>query len=266
MLNMELWLSLLLFFITGAASGILGGLLGIGGAIILVPALTLLYGVPIHMAIAVSLLNNVAVSVSSTLRYRRMGLLNRRVIFLMNVGSVAGIVIGTFIATKSPEDAIKVLFGAFLLFMVANALLQRNAADAEGMPELNNKAEGGLAGLGFVMGLMGALLGLGGGTVAVPVLNNIFKMPLKQAIANSLATIILASTLGAIIYFYLSSGTLFSAEEALLTTVTIIPGSIIGANIGTRISEHLHTKYIKYIFYVLLLYIAYSMIKSGMGW
>lgn len=263
---MELWLSLALFFITGIISGLFGGMLGIGGATILVPALTLIFGLPVYLAIGVSLLNNVAVSTSATMRYRKRGLLNRRVILVMNLGSILGIIIGTFIATRSPEAAIKVLFGAFLLFMVANGLLRRNAVESAGMVELTPKTEVGLSGLGFVMGLLGALLGLGGGTVAVPTLNNVFKMPLKQAIANSLATVILASALGAVIYFYLSAGTLFSAEEALLTAFTIVPGSIIGASLGARISERIDTKYIKYIFYAMLLYIAYNMIKSGLGW
>ena len=184
----------------------------------------------------------------------------------MNVGSVAGIVIGTFLATRSPEATLKVFFGVFLLLMVANAFLHKGAENTETMKDPTRREEAGLTGLGFVMGLLGALLGLGGGTVAVPVLNTIFKMPLKQAIANSLATIILSSALGAIIYFYLGSGTLFTGDEVFLTAVSIIPGSVIGARAGAILSEHLHTKYIKYIFYALLLYIGYSMIKSGVGW
>lgn len=263
---MEFWLSLLLYFATGVVSGTLGGLLGIGGATILVPALTLIFVLPIHLAIGVSLLNNVAVSLSATIKYRNRGLLDKRIILIMNVGSIAGIFLGTYLATRSPEAALKVVFGIFLLFMVADAFLRKIAVESDSMGELTIKKEAGLTGLGFVMGLLGALLGLGGGTVAVPVLNNLFKMPLKRAIANSLATIIVSSSLGAIIYFYLSSGTLFSAEEALLTAVTIIPGSVLGARAGAVISEHLHTRYIKYIFYALLLYIAYNMIISGLGW
>lgn len=263
---MEFWLSLLLYFATGVVSGTLGGLLGIGGATILVPALTLIFVLPIHLAIGVSLLNNVAVSLSATIKYRNRGLLDKRIILIMNVGSIAGIFLGTYLATRSPEAALKVVFGIFLLFMVADAFLRKSAVESNSMGELTIKKEASLTGLGFAMGLLGALLGLGGGTVAVPVLNNLFKMPLKRAIANSLATIIVSSSLGAIIYFYLSSGTLFSTEEALLTAVTIIPGSVLGARAGAVISEHLHTRYIKYIFYALLLYIAYNMIISGLGW
>ncbi len=263
---MDLWLSLVMFFISGIVSGTLGGLLGIGGATILVPALTLLFGLPIHLAIAVSLVNNVVVSLTATMRYRNRGLLHRKVILIMNVGSIAGIAIGTFMATRSPEATLKVFFGVFLLLMVVNVLLNKEAENTEVMKDPTHREEVGLTGLGFVMGLLGALLGLGGGTVAVPVLNTVFKMPLRQAIANSLATIILSSALGAIIYFYLGSGTLFTGNEAILTAASIVPGSILGARAGAMLSEHLHTKYIKYIFYALLLYIAYSMIKSGVGW
>jgi uncharacterized membrane protein YfcA len=263
---MEFWLTLLLLFATGAVSGTFGGLLGIGGATILVPALALIFGLPIHLAIGVSLLNNVAVSITATMRYRNRGLLDKRVIRIMNVGSIAGIVLGALLATMSPESVLKVVFGAFLLFMVADAFVHKEAAEDCSAGELTAKKEAGLTGLGFVMGLLGALLGLGGGTVAVPTLNNIFKVPLKRAIANSLATIILSSSLGALIYFYLSSGTLFSAEEALTTAVAIVPGSVLGARAGAVISEHLHAKHIKYIFYALLLYIAYNMVKSGLGW
>jgi uncharacterized membrane protein YfcA len=263
---MELWLNILLLFTTGVISGTFGGLLGIGGASILVPALTLIFGLPIHLAIGVSLLNNVIVSLAATMRYRKQGLLNRKAIFMMNAGSIAGIAIGTFLATRSPESMLKVMFGSFLLFMAANGILHRNAVEGEPMREPSARERAGLSGLGFIMGLLGAMLGLGGGTVAVPVLNGLFRMPIKHAIANSLATIIVSSSLGAIIYFWLSSCTLFSAEEAMLTAATIIPGSAAGARAGAIISGRLHAKYIKYIFYALLLYIAYNMIRSGLGW
>ncbi|AFC99713.1 putative permease [Methanocella conradii HZ254] len=261
-----MWLTIVLFFITGVVSGTFGGLLGIGGASILVPALTLIFGLPIHLAIGVSLLNNVVVSFTATMRYRKQGLLSGKVILIMNVGSVAGIIIGTFLATRSPEAFLKALFGAFLMFMAANAFLHRNAVEGRPIGDPSPEEKAALSGLGFIMGLLGALLGLGGGTVAVPVLNTLFRMPLKYAIANSLATIIVSSSLGALIYFWLSSGTLFSAEEALMTAIAIIPGSAVGARAGAVLSERLHARYIKYIFYALLLYIAYNMIKSGLGW
>ncbi len=126
------------------------------------------------------------------------------------------------------------------------------------MEKVHAEQKPGLMVLGFVMGLLGAILGIGGGTVAVPTLNDIFHLPIKNSIANSLATIVVASSLGAVVYFYLGAGTLFSAQQALLTAVVIVPGSVIGAQAGTHFSKYIPTKHIKYIFYALLLYIAYN--------
>ena len=263
---MDFWINILMMFCTGIVSGIFGALLGIGGATILIPVLTLILLIPIHLAVAVSLINNVAVSLTSALKYNEQGLVHKGIVFVMNVGSILGIVIGTVIATKSPESTIKLLFGFFLLAMVAIAFIPRKAKNYENtMDQVHTEQKPGLAGLGFVMGLLGAILGVGGGTVAVPTLNDIFHLPFKNSIANSLATIVVASSLGAIVYFYLGAGTLFSAQQALLTAVVIVPGSVIGAQAGTHVSKYIPTKHIKYIFYALLLYMAYNLIRSGMG-
>lgn len=263
---MDFWINILMMFCTGIVSGIFGALLGIGGATILIPVLTLLFLVPIHLAVAISLINNVAVSLTSALKYNEQGLVHKGIVFVMNVGSILGIVIGTFIATRSPESAIKFLFGIFLVAMVTIAFIPRKAKSYEKtMDQVHAEQKPGLAGLGFFMGLLGALLGIGGGTVAVPTLNDIFHLPFKNSIANSLATIVLASSLGAIVYFYLGSGTLFSARQALLTAVVIVPGSVIGAQVGTHVSKYIPTKQLKYIFYALLLYMAYNLIRSGLG-
>ena len=150
--------------------------------------------------------------------------------------------------------------------MVVIAFIPRKAKSYENdMDKVHAEHKPGLAGLGFIMGLLGAILGVGGGTVAVPTLNDIFHLPFKNSIANSLATIVVASSLGAIVYFYLGAGTLFSAQQALLTAVVIVPGSVIGAQAGTHFSKYIPTKHIKYIFYAVLLYMAYNLIRSGTG-
>jgi uncharacterized membrane protein YfcA len=134
----------------------------------------------------------------------------------------------------------------------------------EKLPEKVNMP--GYSILGFVMGLLGAVLGIGGGTVATPVQHTFFKVPLKNAIANSLATIIVSALLGAILYFIMGAGHLFSVDEALITTVAVVPGSIAGARFSTVAGRYLPERYIRFIFYAVILYIAYNMIKSGMGW
>lgn len=263
---MEITINIILFFITGIIAGSFGGLLGLGGAVIMVPALTLFFGLPIHLAIAISLISNIFVSITAVLRYQRKGFLHKKTVMIMNIGSIAGIITGTIIASVSPAGTIKVFFGAFLLVLIVDVVMRKDAAEREPVIEPEKVNAPGLSALGFVMGILGALLGVGGGTVAVPVQTNVFKIPLKNAIANSLGTIVISASLGALLYFYLGSGRIFSAEDALLTSAAIVPGSVIGARLGVRISEHVPTKHVKYIFYSVLLYIAYNMIKSGLGW
>jgi uncharacterized membrane protein YfcA len=258
---------ILLFLITGFVAGTFGGLLGLGGATILVPALSLGFGLPIYMAIAVSLISNVFVSITATIGYHRRGLINWKIVRIMTLGSIAGVLIGTVIATRSPAGLIKLLFGMFLLVVVLEGVLRvrrKEPDDGGKMPDKINVP--GYSVLGFIMGLLGALLGIGGGTVATPAQHSFFRQPLKNAIANSLATIIVSALAGAVLYFILGASHLFSAEEALITAAAVVPGAIAGAKFSTVAEKHLPERYIKFIFYVAILYIAYNMIKSGMGW
>lgn len=258
---------IVLFLLTGFMAGAFGGLLGLGGATILVPALTLGFGLPIHMVIAVSLISNVFVSITAAIGYNRQGLIHKKTVMIMTLGSIAGVVIGTAIATVSPDTLIKVLFGVFLLVIIMEGILrlQRKGSDKP-IPEPEKLNVPGYSILGFVMGLLGALLGIGGGTVATPVQHSLFRLPLKNAIANSLATIIVSAGLGAILYFIMGAGHLFSAQDALITAVAVVPGAVAGARTSVIAAKHLPERYIRYIFYVVILYIAYNMIKSGMGW
>jgi uncharacterized membrane protein YfcA len=265
---------IILFLLTGFLAGAFGGLLGLGGAIILVPALTLGFGLPVHMAIAVSLVSNIFVSATSAIGYARKGLIHRKTVMIMNAGSIAGIAIGTLVATRSPADVIKVLFGVFLLSLITEAILRNTLHIIRQKPQKNEKPMKepekinvpAFSLLGFAMGMLGAMLGLGGGALAVPVQNLLLKIPLRNAIANSLATIVVSASLGAVLFFILGSGRLFSASDALITVAAVVPGSIIGALAATTIAHRIPAGYIKFIFYAAILYVAYNMIKSGMGW
>jgi uncharacterized membrane protein YfcA len=260
-------IDILLFLITGLLAGTFGGLLGLGGATILVPVLTLGFHLPVHLAIAVSLISNVFVASTATLGYSRRGLIHWRTVYVMTLGSIAGVLIGTVIATRSPADVIKVLFGAFLLLVIIEGVLRvQRKGSCESMDEPEKINVPGFTLLGFIMGLLGAMLGIGGGAVATPVQHTFFKLPLRNAIANSLATIIVSAFLGAVLYFIIGAGSLFSAEDALITAAAVVPGSVVGARLATVVERHVPARYIKFIFYVAILYIAYNMIKSGMGW
>ena len=164
----------------------------------------------------------------------------------MNAGSIAGIAIGTIIATRSPGDLIKVLVRPVPPFLITEAVMLRSRPESSNErhsrvkrsvaePERINSARLCLG--RFFHGNPRGMLGLGGGTVAVPVQNVLFKIPLKNAIANSLATIVVSASIGAVLYFLLGSGHLFSASDALIVAAAIVPGSITGAYLATKIAH-----------------------------
>lgn len=262
---MEAFFSIALFFFAGLVSGAFGGLLGLGGSTILVPILVLAMGLPMHLVIAIGLMNNVVVSSSAVLRYHSMGLIHKKTVLIMNLGSIPGIVAGTLIASSSTESTIKVIFGIFLIIAIVQAFIKKGASEKEPIGEPDKVNVKGLSLLGMVMGTLGALLGIGGGVIAVPAQTSLFGIPLKNAIANSLGTIIAASTLGAIVYFYVNAGSLFRVDEALLIIAAVAPGSVIGSWIGAWSSEKIPTKTIKYLFYITMIYISFNMLKSGLG-
>jgi hypothetical protein len=263
---MDFGIGVLLFLATGLISGIFGSILGLGGATIMIPILTLIFNIPIQLAIAISLISNFFVSGTAVLSYSQKGLLHKNIVMVMNIGSIAGIIAGTYIAANSPSNILKIFFGIFMLLMVIIALLRKKYPESGPVKEPKDINKAGFSALGFIMGLLGGTLGIGGGGVSVPIQTQFLKIPLKNAIANSLGTILVSAFIGAILYFYLGAGKIFSIDEALITTATIVPGSIAGARLGTSISDRLPSEYIKYIFYTVLIFIAYNMIKSGMGW
>ncbi|MCD1296164.1 sulfite exporter TauE/SafE family protein [Methanocella sp. CWC-04] len=257
--------NIILLFLSGLISGAFGGMIGIGGSTLLVPILTLAMGMPVHTVIPIGLLNNIAVSSSAVLKYHKMGLLHKNTVMIMNIGSVPGIIAGTYIASISTDTTIKLIFGGFLLVVLMQALIRKDGGENVTMEEPENIDKKGFSILGFFMGLLGALLGIGGGVIAVPVQVHQFKVPLRNAIANSLGTIVLASSLGALIYISINAGRLFSPDDVIESIIFIAPGSIIGATLSAKTSKRLPERYIKYIFYATVAYIAYRMITSGLG-
>jgi len=253
-----------LLLITGLTAGCFGGLLGLGGATILVPALTLGFGLPIHLAIAVSLVSNIFVSLVAVIGYRSQGLLHSKTIRVMNIASVGGVLIGTLLAAYSPASLLELAFGVFLVALVAEATLVKRELHMGNEEEPEHIDVPAFSALGFIMGLLGATLGIGGGSLAVPVQNSLLRVPLKNAIANSLATIVVSASIGSITYFLVGAGTLFPVGESLTTAAVLVPGSVCGAMLSTRVGSRVPVQYLRYIFYLVLLYIAINMIKSGL--
>lgn len=180
--------SLVPFALVGAASGTLAGLLGVGGGIIVVPGLAFLLAggeVPadrlMQVAVGTSLANIVVTSLSSIRAHHRHGAVHWAVVARMTPGIVAGALLGAVIADVLPSRTLAIVFGVFLL-LVAGRL------GFGGQPAPHRQLPGGitLAACGGGIGTLSSLLGIGGGTMTVPLLAWC-NVALREAVATSAA-------------------------------------------------------------------------------
>ncbi len=177
-----------LYIITGAFAGFSAGLLGIGGGLIIVPVLYLIFTTQayeaqhlMHMALATSLATIIVTSISSTLAHHKKHAVKWRVVLLLTPGLCLGAWFGASAATELNTTTLKPLFGLFELFVAALMFSQYQSKQRD----LTVKPVNALLG-GNIIGGISAIVGIGGGTLTVPFLNW-HNINIKNAVATSAA-------------------------------------------------------------------------------
>lgn len=178
----------------GAVAGAMAGLFGVGGGIIIVPALTMIMKMPRRMAHGTSLAAVLPVAVSGLIGYWTGDEVDWAVAGCLAVGAVGGAVVGTRILHVVPVRALAFAFAALMLLTAAELFL--STGEGEGRSEMSVALAVGLLLLGLVSGTLAGLLGVGGGVVMVPAMVLLFGMPAATAKGTSLAVIIPTSIMG----------------------------------------------------------------------
>lgn len=269
-------MSQLLLMFVSIAAGFLGSLLGLGGGIILVPVLTLVFGVDIRYAIAASLVSIIATSSGAAAGFLRDRLTNLRVAVFLEVGTVAGAITGFAIARKIESSALFLLFGGFLLFSALSMSRKREdqvaSVDHPWSRSMrfagsypNDKGELvdykvarvplSLA-MMYAAGVLSALLGIGSGIFKVMAMDGAMKLPLKVSSATSNFMIGVTASASAGAYFLQGS---IRPEIAAPVAVGIIGGSWFGG----RLMPKIPAKAIRKIFVFVLLVVSVQMILRG---
>jgi uncharacterized membrane protein YfcA len=165
-------ISLLAYLATGAVAGVLAGLLGIGGGLVIVPALAALFalqGFPdtllMHFALGTSLATIVPTSIASLLAHQRRGSVHWDAVRSLTPGIVLGALAGAWLAGHSSSSGLRVIFGCFEVLVALQLAFGRQPGVHRGLPGALGQ---GLA--GSVIGAVSSLLGIGGGTLTVPYL------------------------------------------------------------------------------------------------
>ena len=278
----------------GVAAGLFGSLLGLGGGTLIVPLLTLGFGLPLREAVGVSLVCVIVTSSASAGIYLQRHVANLRLGMTLELFTATGALFGALVAFLLDERLIAGLFAGLLVYVAASMLWRgrEDAAAAEvaaregaaaqaGAPEATPAdtppldARGSfilaLSGPGYtirnlpfgiagsiVAGVVSALLGIGGGTVKVPVMHLAMGVPLRVATATSNLMIGITASAGAIVYL------LRDEIDPYLAGIVCV-GVFLGAIAGARLQQRIGLRFLRMLFVVVLLYVGFQMARKALA-
>jgi uncharacterized membrane protein YfcA len=268
----------------GAAAGVFGSLLGLGGGILIVPLLTLGFGLPLREAVGVSLVSVMMTSSAAAGVYLERHVANLRLGMTLELFTAIGALLGGSVAFLLDERLLSLLF-AVLLAYVAITMFQARSGEAElgidtpdagadpmpaGGPASRPSVLDQLGGDGYrvrnlgrgVLGALGAgvasaLLGIGGGIIKVPLMHLAMGVPLRVATATSNLMIGITAAASAVIYL------IHGGIDPYVAGPTGI-GVFVGATAGSRLGHRVDLRLLRLLFVVVLGYTAFEMLLRAL--
>ncbi|WP_145856499.1 sulfite exporter TauE/SafE family protein [Pedobacter suwonensis] len=269
-------LTFTLILILGAyLAGLIGSLTGLGGGVVVIPLLTLVFHVDIRYAIGAALLASIANSSGAASAYIKEGITNIRLGMFLEIATTLGAVLGALIAIYTPTNTIAILFGCVLLFSAAMTLRKKNQqALTEGSKlsyvlKLNSSYPTPTGpvdyklknvGAGFsimtVAGVMSGLLGIGSGALKVLAMDTAMKIPFKVSTTTSNFMIGVTAAASAVVYLqrgYMDPGIAFP----------VVLGVLGGAFTGAKLLTKINPSTLRIIFCIAITFVALEMIYNG---
>ncbi len=259
-------------------AGFVGSLVGLGGGIIVVPALTLIYGIDIRYAIGASIVSVIATSSGAAAAYVREGMTNLRTAMLLEIATTTGAVSGAFLAGVLHGSWLYVIFGAMLAASAAAMLLRPSDSDRPAPPdawadrlglhgsyfdasqhkEVRYRVTHTKLGLFlmFLAGSVSGLLGIGSGVLKVPAMDLAMRIPIKVSTATSNFMIGVTAAASAGVYFARGDVDPFIAAPVAL-------GVVLGAMLGSRVLARIDNRMLRFAFVIILLLVSAQMIAKG---
>lgn len=257
--------------IIGLAMGVIGGLLGIGGAVFMIPAMTFVFGENQHLYQAASMICIFFVSSASLIAHRKAKVISKQLMIRMVptalIGIVAGVAVSNSAIFEGTNDYIlSRVFGGFLAYVaIYNGFrlyrsMKYNPQQEQSTTETNTPKTFLAWIVGLITGLGSGLLGMGAGTVATPLQQFMLKSPMKRAMSNSATLIVCISWLGAIIKNWTLGQHDIAFTDSLKIATFIIPGAIIGGTIGGHLMHALPKNIVRAVFIVVCIIAAVKLL------
>lgn len=275
---MTIFIFTLLLLLAAYAAGLLGSLTGLGGGIIVIPVLTLLFGVDFHYAVGAGLVSSIATSSGSGAAYVKRGITNIRLGMFLEVATTIGAVCGAYIAIYLDNSTIAILFSLILLLTAFNQWRKKSdtplthGSKAAKALHLNGhyphsdgthtayqlKHVGGGFSLMYIAGVLSGLLGIGSGVLKVMAMDDIMHVPFKVSTTTSNFMIGVTAVASAVVYFqrgYILPGIAFP----------ILVGVLLGAITGAQLLRRINVSHLRRIFFFVILLTALNMLYNGIA-
>ncbi|MES0880280.1 sulfite exporter TauE/SafE family protein [Roseibium sp. SCP14] len=252
---------------TGVVAGIIAGLLGVGGGIVIVPVLYYMFtalkidqNVLMHVAVGTSLATILATGTSSTLAHYKRGSVDMDLLKRWWWAIALGVVAGATLAGNISGGALTLVFGVVALAVSANMMFRKDGSHlADKLPGSPVKEL-----LGFLIGGISVMMGIGGGTLGVPTLT-LFNYPIRKAVGTAAAIGLIIAVPGTLLSLYFG----FDVDGRppvslgyvnLIGFVLIIPASTFSAPLGAKIAHSIDPSKLKLIFALFLGFTGLRMI------
>ncbi|HEX7101407.1 MAG TPA: sulfite exporter TauE/SafE family protein [Nitrolancea sp.] len=268
-------------FLAAIAAGLIGSLVGLGGGVLIVPLLTIGFGLDIRLAIGASIVSVIATSSGAAAAYVRDHLTNVRVGMLLELATSVGAITGALVAVYLNARVLFFLFGIILLFSIV-PMIKKLGEDVPGdvvsdriatrmklASSYPNRMLGGTIsynvtqvplgfGMMYVAGVVSGLLGIGSGALKVLAMDTAMRLPMKVSSATSNFMIGVTAAASAGIYFW-------RGDVIPIVAAPVALGILVGATVGAKLLVRFQNQTVRKLFLPVLGVVAVEMLLRGTG-
>ena len=257
-------------------AGLLGSLTGLGGGVVVIPVLTLCFGVDFHYAVGAALVASIATSSGSGSAYVKEGVTNIRLGMFLEIATTIGAVCGAAVAIYLHSNTIAIIYGSVLVLTAV--MQQRRKSDHDGvvgsemarrlklfgswpqkdgtMKHYQLRHVGGGFSVMYVAGVLSGILGIGSGVLKVIAMDGIMKVPFK--VSTTTSNFMMGVTACASAVIYVQRGNIVPGMAC-----PVMIGVLFGALTGAKLLKRLDVRLLRRIFCIVILMVAANMIYQG---
>lgn len=269
---------IIILFLGAVSAGLLGSLTGLGGGVVIIPLLTLGFGVPMHYAVGASLISVIGTSSGAAVAFVKEGFTNMRIGMFLEIATTIGAVVGALVSGILNPNTIGIIFASILLLTVVLNLRGKEDHQeplVKGSLEHKLKLYGTFPDKGVVKsysarntipgffmmifaGAMSGLLGIGSGALKVLAMDNMMKLPFKVSTTTSNFMIGVTAVASSLIYFQ-------RGEIIPYIAAPVLVGIVVGSFIGSKTLMASKTKKLKVFFAIVITALSIYMMYNGIA-